>query len=401
MKIPYTNFNIAFGRSPMQKYGRFNLGTVNQINVNKYSAQTDMEEQVYDTLAKHFSLLEIKYYKEKELKFEEMNDDLAFLLRLRPNSKQTPTEFWHTFFYNLVKYNNAIALPIYKKGILTSIEVLDLSIVSLGFIETNNNTYLVFNDYENGVTKKINYNEVIHVRNKPQSIFTNECYDIPTNDIPRIVNANLTTMLTELEDNFEIGGVFEIGNGNIGSLNNTMLSEENKQSKVDDIKERVKGSKILVVDAGEKFTKLETNFKKNSISDMNDLLDFYYSVYGIPRSIITNSWTYEEFSTFFNSTLLPKITDLEYELNYKLLTKTSITQGKRIKIIISQMSGISFKDKSTFLATMRYQGVLNTNEIRNELGLEPVKDGNEYIGNLNMGSINGSNNLGLDGGGEK
>jgi phage portal protein BeeE len=114
------------------------------------------------------------------------------------------------------------------------------------------------------------------------------------------------------------------------------------------------------------------------------MIKLYCNLTGVPYEIFSNSWTYEQYSSFFESYLKPQIKSLEYELNYKLLTKNKRSMGYKIKIRLNPMAGISFKDKVNSIMTARYQGIASQNEAREEFGWEPVEGGDEIVGNKNM-----------------
>ncbi len=376
-----SRFKTFFGRSPVQSYARYPImGDLSKFDFTNFESENIFQEQIFDSLARHMSLIDISVFKD----FDIFDSEVTELLTVRPNSYQTPTEFLYTFFYNVYKYQVGIILPHYDNNFnLIELEVLDMASFRIGTTTTDSKKYLVFDNLndEFAEPKAIDYSSVIMIRNHPNAIFTNEQIYIPTNNIPEIIDNHLATILLELESNFDIHGIFTVGS--VDGLTYTQIGEKEKKNKVQEIKERV-SNKLMVLDAGEKFELTNFNFTKQSIEELNNLIDMYYSFYGINKKIMAGTWTYEEYSTFVHNTLQPKIKAFDEELNYKLLTQKERKEKVKINLSLVQLSGISFKEKAIMFKELGFNGTYTDNEVRRKLGDAPYKGGDEHIGNLNQ-----------------
>lgn len=376
-----SRFKHWFGRSPVQGFARYPvMGNLDNLDFTNFDSENIFQEQIFDSLAKHMSLIDINVFKE----FELYDSDITELLTTRPNEYQTPTEFLYTYFYNVYKYQIGIILPHFDSQYkVKSLEVLDMSSYRIGTTTSNGTKYLILDNLNDNDSEPsyIKYSSVILTRNHPISIFTNENFYIPANNIPEIIDNHLATVLLELESNFDIRGIFTLGS--VDGLSYTQLGEEEKARKVTDVKDRV-SNKLLVLDAGEKFELTNFDFTKQSTDELNNLIDMYYQFYGINKKVISGTWTYEEYSTFVHNTLQPKIKSFQEELNYKLLSKNKRSSGVSINLSLVQLSGISFKEKAIMFKELGFNGTYTDNEVRRKLGDPPYKGGDEHIGNLNQ-----------------
>lgn len=357
-------------------------------NVNSYIARMPLKEKTLETLSKHFSTVKVEHFNKNQ--FRNIEDDLSYLFMFRPNNKQTSVQMYYTFFYNLFRYGNAFILPKYKGDKVVSLHVLDMSNTNFSWITNKNGDerYIRVVNSNFGTEKIVDYADIIHLRLNPSQIQNDEEMYVLQNNIPEIIDENLTSILSELKSNFDVRGVLKVGNA-VGTLNNALIDEKSKQKKVDSLLTRVK-SKILVLDSGEEWEEKSGGFLKSSIEDMNMLEDKYYEFFGLSSGIAHSNYTFEEYSAFHKAVLEPKLKDFEQEVNYKMLSRNKLSRGETFTFRIPIVSGMSFADMTNYFDKMKYYGVYNTNEIREIIGEVPINQGKEYTGNLNMANPDGT-----------
>lgn len=395
-----------FSRPSMDMWGGNKIGEIplGQVKIDMKSATFPMEEQTINNIASHFSSLHVNAYNTKT--YKELNTPTSALFKIRPNGKQTPLEFWHTFFYNLFRYGNAIIVPVYSNKVITELILIDMSVTSCYFIDSGNDDALFMTFYNNeiGDMQIVAYEDIIHLRLKPQQVQNNEQPYEFTNDIPSIIDQNLSNILTDLYNSLDIRAIFTKGvaSGQLSSA--TQLSDEEKRKEADNIVKRIK-NKIVVLDSTEKLEFTNFSIKSQTMEEISQLRDLYFQTFGIAPEIADNTYTFEQYSVFYKSILYPKILDLSQEVTYKLLTRSQIKNGWVINFNIPLVSGIPFKDMVNLIDKGIYQGFASPNEIRVMLGLQPVVGGDDRTGNLNMKTLQGEkppNNKGQDPkGGEK
>ena len=311
------------------------------------------------------------------------------MLKHRPNELQTPSDLWYTFFYQLMKYQNAIIIPrMNENKTIKSLECLDLGQYSLGYgYTTSDMKYLLAKNLENNDIIYLPYQYIIHMRLHPNQIFANDSIFKSANSIPDVVDTALTTMLDELESCQEIQGVFTMGNnGGYGAT----LDEEVKKQKINDIRDRIQNNNLLILDSTEKFEKLDKKYSSIKASEIELLEDMFYAKHGLSRKVIDGTANQEDLAVFYNNQLEPLVKNLKEELNYKLLTKTAITQRTEIIVQIDKLSGASLNTMINLFDKGIYSGVFNRNEARSILGMMPYKEGDVYTGNANMRNSDGT-----------
>lgn len=395
MRIPFTNFQIKKeslnigNNSPHHKIAEFPIGST---AITKQQANLPIFESTLEAISKQFSLTNVEYF---DKDYKDIRNELAYRLKVRPNDDQTPSEFWYCFAYNLYKFQNSIIIPTYKSGKLTSLDVVDMSINSLSWVEdSNGDKVLSVFDSRKQSYSYVYASDIVHVRLKPNQIFNGEQGLFYANDIPSIINENLSILLTEAKLNFDIQGVFQIGSSNTSNFGGgTQLSEKEKESRLSKIFRRVK-SKILVIDDTEKWTPVKSEMIKQKVEDIERLRNMYFESYGIPPGIVNGKYTFEEYTTFRNDVVNPKLRDLEQELSYKFVGPSRLIRGDQLHLRIPIFAGMSFKDLSLYFDKAIYQGYMSQNDILNIMGQKPISDGDEYTGNKNMATLNNTSGEG-------
>lgn len=351
----------------------------NNIGVKRVNASAPLEDALLLNIARHFSVLKFEHFNTED--YKKIDNELTKLLKLRPNQKQTPQEFWEDFFYQVYTFGHGIIIPKFEKNKIKELNIVDMSVTKCFFLE---DTFVFI---INGTPFAIDYNDVIHLRLEARQIHNNEELDRFKNNIPNIIDENLSVMMTELKNNFDVKGVFKIGTASSLGANAT-AADEQKKKRAKELASRIQQG-ILVIDANEEWQQQSGGLLKSSVEDMNTLTDMFYKTYGITPAIANNNYTFEQYNNFYQTTLLPKLRDLEEEINYKLITPNRYKKGERLTVRIPITNGMAFKDLVTYFDKMKYHGIQNNNEIREIMGLSPVAGGDVYTGNLNMATPDG------------
>lgn len=323
-----------------------------------------------------------------------------YTLRLRPNDLQSSNNFWQTFFYNVEEYSHGFALCDFDmNGVLIGMEIIHPNLYSHAVIIDGDMKFHCF--ISDDKTRVIDYRNIIHIRKYAQSIQYSNDFNISNREIPSIIESSFTNLLQELEDNNEVDIIIRLGsdtNANSNPFNITKLDPEAKEKRLDEILEGIR-KRAIVLDSTESidFRDKKSSLSDTIIQDMKTLDDWFYEKEGINPKIMSGTWTYEEFSAFYNSKLEHYIIALEQELNYKLITKEEFLKGAEINIILDRLSGATFKDMVTFFDKGIYGGWLNRNDVRNYLGRPPVEGGDEFYGNLNQRELQGKEVIDDDG----
>lgn len=367
-------------------------GNIHYIGKNKN--QIPITENIYNVIAAQMSLLEIKHFKIDNGKTELYNLKNSSIMRafgIEINEKQTNSDFLHSFFYNVVKYGNGLAIidPFYngkynydlKKKMELKMYNVDVSNCEFGraYVEELGKTYLVISYKNTGVVDLIPYHLVVHLRYKPQNIFLNESYDSKMTEIVDLYDTALNLKLKQLAG--------ENGDKVVFKLSLTNIAEEQlKRIKAKQVSDQLTNSKAIVIDSTESVERLQlTNFAYDREA-VNDITKNIYNFFGVNENVVKGDYTEQQFSAFYNNTIEPLALRFQEEMQRKLIDKNDIIDGERLEVVktriiatLSQFVGMFDK--------LVYHGVMSQNDLRRIIGLDPIEGGDTYYTNLNAVEI--------------
>lgn len=368
-----------------------------------FSRRTPILENIYDAIASEFSKIELILSKDAvkakpdgtaEHAYDKLTDNPNYnILALRPNLMQTKTEFLYTVAYQLHMYRNALVRITRDtdagRNVVLALEPINCDDYLFGQgYEINKTLYLKLKEKKSGKILLLDYMDVIHLRLNPNDIFygdKNDNYDLTS--FIRIFDENISAMLNELKDAGSVHGIIEVGSGfgGGGGFNNTLLSNNDKVSKQNEIIDRIKATKegIVVLDSGEKWHSLSKTFKTMSADEVNNMMKYLFNFKGINQAVIDGTATEAQMGVFFNKTIMPLVIRFTEELNYKFLTAAERAQGQRIEHFRNPFEYMSTKEmlSNLYLGAMFF----TKNEVRSmALKLPPLPGGDDLMSNKNF-----------------
>lgn len=295
-------------------------------------------------------------------KFEK--NELYYRLNVRPSKNTTASTFWQTFIHKLVYDNECLIIQADDGDLLIAddFEHAEFAVYDDVF------SRVVVKDYE--FKRTFSQSEVIHLR------YSNE---------------RLAPLIDGLFDDY--GELFnrilsgqKRKNQIRGTVDMDMLSAKSKeqQSKLQEFINNMykaigtKDVAIIPQQPGFKYAEMSGGGSSQSVEEINKVTNGFLEqlamIIGIPISLIRGDMADVEKQTknymFFTvSPLLKKIKD---EADVKFFTKKEYMDGQYIDI--RKPSYRDIFDLSTAVDKLRASGVMNGNELRQELGLEAVDD---------------------------
>lgn len=394
----------------IKKFAPVSKGIINQdallgntFVVGGYREQNPLTENIYNTIANDVSLLGFREVKEGDNTFSyDEKSDMNKVLNRRTNELQSPSEFWQVFTYNLVKYGNGIAIPIYEDEVrqiettinntpytievtgektkLVGIENINIADVEFGYgYSDDGEKYLLVKSRINGTLIAYKYDEIIHVRYRPKNVFYGDRYNCQTfNQIADIYDANITQMLNVLSSNGKLKGILKLKVG----MGEEALKENKMRAFVNTFMGR-NSTGIAVLDSNEEFQQLSQTFEIISKDDIETTLEYLYNMFGVNPAIIKGNYTMQEYNAYYNHTLEPIIKQISEEIEYKLVNDNRYNQGYRIKVNKKLIVGASLTEITNFMDKAIYHGVATPNQVADIIGLDHNPDGDKYYTNLN------------------
>ena len=391
-KIPFLKYDVNItkrGMSFVNPQGQL-VGFTEWVGDSVFTPTTPIIEEVYSTIANEFAKIDLIHCIDKPNDYQRVYDPLNYLLSERPNRYQTSFDFKFTMMYQLLKYGNAIAfIQRDNKGRAISIDpinVLDYQFGGGYQIAEDTILFKLKNSKTNNI-ELVDYQNIIHLRLNPNNIFYGDMFSGVsfTKVITDLIDYSLASDIKQLQEAGTIRGVITIGKSTSGFANATMLNDEKKISKQQEIINRIKATKggVLVLDAGEEWQSLSSPFSTASTENIDKYIDMLLQFNGINKKVVNGTATGDEMEVFYTKTILPRIEQFIGELNYKIFSKTSITQGHRIDYFRNPFEYVS-TEKAIDIA---YKGIQDTttNERRRWIyKLPPVENGDTIMANKNF-----------------
>ena len=392
--VPLTNYTVNITKRGFNfvKNGQL-VSFTDWLGNAKFVTSTPIMEEIYSTIANEFAKLDLGHVIFKDGKYIKLDDDLDYIVRERPNQFMTAFDFKFIMIYQLLKYGNAIAfINRDKRGNVISIDPVDVLDFEFGSGFQIADDLIVYK-YKDKKTKNIllvDYRNLIHLRLNPNNIFNGDLFTGISNNkvITDLIDNSLASAIRELEDNGTVRGVISIGKSGFycsGFANATLAGKDEKMSKQQEIIERIKSTKggILVLDAGEEWQSLSSPFSTTSSEEIDRYIDMLLQFNGISKKVVNGEATTEQMEVFFNKTIVPRIEQFISEINYKVFTKTSRSQGHRIEYYRNPFEYLPI-DKAIDVAYKSIQD-LTTNERRRWIyKAPPIKGGDVLFSNKNF-----------------
>lgn len=159
----------------------------------------------------------------------------------------------------------------------------------------------------------------------------------------------------------------------------TLRSKARKQQAEDRIKaveEQLAGRKygIAYVDATERIIQLNRPAENNFTDQIDKLTGQFYTQLGVSERILDGTADENELQNYFTNIIEPIMTAIVDAMNWKFITKTSRTQGKRIIFLRNPFNMIPPAKIGELSDQLTRNEILSSNEVRKLIGFQPADD---------------------------
>lgn len=312
---------------------------------------------------------------------EYVTDELYYRLNVRPNKNMTASMFWQTIIYKLI-YDNEVLVIQADDG--------DLLIAD----DFHRETYAVFEDVFSNIViedyefkRKYRSNEVFYLE------YSNKALSPLIDELFTDYGEMFASLVGGQKRKNQIRGTVDMDFS--GAL--TQERKEQLQIFINKLYSAFDEKDIAIVPqqkglAYNEHTK-QTTGTGQSVDEINKLtggfLDQVAMALGIPIGLLHGDMADVEKQTknYKVFTVAPIIKKIKDEANAKFLEKSEYMQGDRVNIRQAFYKDIF--ELATSVDKLRSSGVMNGNEIRDELGYESVDNPilDEYVITKNYGSL--------------
>lgn len=161
------------------------------------------------------------------------------------------------------------------------------------------------------------------------------------------------------------------------------LLEKNKQQFVESYLAMSNNGGVVVVDPSMEYVPIDHHGVSVAAQDVEAVDEKTLSYLGVSKSIVTGSFTDEEWSAFEESTLEPLALQMSQEFTRKLLTPAAISNGWEIRCGVTRLQFISNTNKIRLLEQVIPMGLLTLNQGLEILGYAPFEGGDKRLQSLN------------------
>ena len=370
MKEKRNLFKLFFGKKQKMQITETQLQMLNSYNpifttVNSNTYNSKVARECIDRIATHCAKLIPKHIQDNIS--NPIKGEINFLLQNEPNPLMTKYDFIYKTISMLYTDSNAfVFIAKDSDGMITGFyPVLALNYDL--FQDAIGNIYLQF-QFINGQTYTIPYLELIHLR-----LFYNK-HDIFGTD-SSVLKTDIETAHTASEG---IKNAIKTSNNLKGILKytNSMLKEkdikENKEAFVKDFLNLENESGIAAVDGKAEFQ--EINLKPITL-DKEQLKQVNYNIFdyfGISEKIVDNSYTYEDWTAFFEGVIEPRAIQMSDAFTNKIFTRKARKNGHKIVFTTNRLQYASLSQKVELLKIASERGMITVDEGREILDMAPI-----------------------------
>lgn len=332
-----------------------------------------------DTIARHFGKMKPRHIMKRDGKVQRtVEDNINYLLGVKPNELMTASEFLEKFAAQYLTYNNAFIFP--QRGVDGKLAALwPLNFTDLELREYQGEMYCQFT-FGSGQRTTVPYADIIHVRRH----FNRD--DVFGDDMASVVQEDLSTLkavrtaITNAVNNFgRLTGILK--------WKQTLRPEDEQkawQKFVDTyIKTSSNGSGIASLDNKADFQQITSAVTTFDSAQMEYVRNNIYRHFGLNDKIIMGQYDENEYIAFYESVLEPIAVKLAQELTDKLFTARERGWGNEIVLETNRLSYMSVASKIKVCAALTPIGCITINEVREMFGYAGVDGGDERQVSLN------------------
>ncbi|WP_196008160.1 phage portal protein [Clostridium tyrobutyricum] len=342
----------------------------------------DLYRSAVDAIAKNFAKLVPSHVITQAGQRKDGDSSLNYILQTRPNPYISTYDFLYKMATRYFLFNNSFAyLSLDDKGNLDGI--YPLSPLSVEFMtDTTGTVYCKFL-FSKGRQFIIEYSQVILLRrfyNSNDLLGDDNRAIMPTLDLAHTQNQG---MENSIKNSAQIRGLLK--------YNQVLSGEKLKEAKEDFIKDYLSienNGGIAALDTKMDYQPIENKPAFINGQQLDAIKNRIYGYLGVSESIINCTYTEDEWSAFYESTIEPLSTQMSLELTGKLFTQREQAFGNSILLESDKLQFTSNTTKITALKELMPLGLLTINQALEILNLPGIEDGDKRLQTLNVADTN-------------
>lgn len=355
-----------FGRNSVVGRGRTYAsygGMIESINSASIYLNT-----IHSRVIKDVANMKLQHVKSRVLDdqviSEPIFDEINYVLNIEPNIISTPTTFWMEVTSELLINGLAVVLPLYNKGKLQSLNLVAKYIIRV----EENGHYIV----EIG-GKTFDFKEVLIFRNPAHNLHSN------VGAFARVLDNSISAVNKKItEGSSGLKGFLKM---RTNAVDEEMMQKA--QQRVENIMNVATSTGIGYLDKDEDFVALSNPIEIASVEQLEFLKRQLQENYGINENILSGKYSELEYKAYLQNVIKPFQRIIVEELKKKLFTRTAITQGHEIELVLNPLEFATNKEIAEALQSLKYIGMISANEGRKVIGYPSYVGGDKYETNAN------------------
>lgn len=339
----------------------------------------DVYREAVDAIARNAGKLKgshIVAYAGKER--QSGDNKLNRLLQVRPNPYMSAYDMLYKLVTHLFLNNNAFAyLDRDEKGSLRAIYPVTATNVQV-LSDAANNLYCSF-VLRSGKEIILPYGDIIHLRryfNDDDVLGADNSAIIPGLELAQTQNDGI---INGIKAGASIRGILKFTQ----IMSPSKLKEE-KDAFVKDYLELGNDGGVVATDQKMEYQPIESKPVILDAAQAAEIKSKIYDYLGITEPIVNSSYTEDQYSAFYESTLEPIATALSQEFTAKLFNEREQAYGNSVIFESGRLQFTSNKTKVQLIKELMPMGLLTINQALEILNLPSVTDGDKRLQALNM-----------------
>lgn len=298
------------------------------------------------------------------------------LLQCRPNPYMSAYDFLYKLATHYYLYNNAFALLQREGRSVTAIYPITATNCEM-LTDGANNLYCRFT-FKSGKQCVFPYSEIIHLRrnfNNDDLLGDGNGALFPALELAHTQNEGI---ISGIKAGANIRGILKFTQ----IMSPTQLQKE-KEAFINDYLTVSNDGGVVATDQKMEYTPIESNPVILSADQTQEVKAKIYDYLGVTEKIVNSSYSEDEFSAFYESTIEPFAVALSMEFTAKVFNDREQAFGNSI---IFESGRLQFSNNGTKVKLIKEllpMGILTFNQALEILNLPAVADGDKRIISLN------------------
>lgn len=326
---------------------------------------------VIDRIALYGSMISLQHVRGEGKTFEIVNDKINRLLTLKPNEFMSASQMYYRMWTDLFCGNDSY-LWVKPSSDGTPVAIVPVIANSVQLKNSQGFMFYVFS-FEKGQKVAIPIEQIIHLR---RYYYKNDIFgtnNSPLQDDLALMDTMRTSVAASLKNGAQIKGILKHAN----TVSPEDLEKHEKIFRESYLKASNSGG-IGMIDAKFDFIPISYSGKIIDSDQMKEIRDYVYRYFHVNDSLLTSSYTSDQWQAFHETVMAPLLNDLEQCATIALFSDTELGYKNRIQSSINQITFMSPSLKVQMVKLALDGRLYNPNEIRAWFGDAPIPGGDQY-----------------------